>query len=280
MMSARHEARLDDRSSWRALSDDLAGQGARSAFPCLGAPTSTSVSTRTPGPRLARGTGWSDGILCSAVSVSAVWCSLSLILTVCACGGRSSREGTLLEEGGSPDRVEVGPVTPSVDGNELLDAATTGYARSPRDAALNADASPGAAVDGASCTIWASSYDQSCVQSTDCVQVTQGDYCTPSSVCRLSVINSGALARWYTDVSKTPIGSGAVKGLVCGSLELAGPCCRGSKCQLGSGCAAVPADTLAPCADAGGTCVSGWVCVRQGPPNSCAYPDETCCLLN
>jgi hypothetical protein len=134
--------------------------------------------------------------------------------------------------------------------------------------------------------ISASNYDQSCTVDTDCVEVSSSDYCsTTDCQCGGSAINVGALAQFKADVSKTPIGSGALMGKVCGCGIAFGPCCRHGVCQGGFGqgefgdCSS-PADALPVCADAGGTCVLSAfaICGTAGPPGSCAYSDETCCV--
>jgi hypothetical protein len=137
-------------------------------------------------------------------------------------------------------------------------------------------------VDDRTCVISASNYDQSCTVDSDCVEVTSGDYCN-AALCRCggSVINVGAQAQFRADVLKTPIGSGALMGATCGCAVPAGPCCRQGMCKAGFGqdCSS-PADTLAACVDAGGTCRPSalyGVC-PESPPGACAYADESCCV--
>jgi hypothetical protein len=81
-------------------------------------------------------------------------------------------------------------------------------------------------------------------------------------------------------VSKTPIGSGALIGNVCGCGVPAGPCCRQGMCKAGFGDCSSPADTLPNCADAGGMCMPSilYSGCTQGPSGSCAYADEVCCV--
>lgn len=138
-------------------------------------------------------------------------------------------------------------------------------------------------ADSASCMIVASNYDQSCMFDTDCVLVTPGDYCGGGPcLCETedtATIRRTALAQFNADVANTPVGSGAAtttgacNGCPGGAQE---PCCRQGTCQIGSKCTS-PTDTLPECADAGGTCIYVGGC-KVGPPNSCAYDDENCCL--
>jgi hypothetical protein len=146
--------------------------------------------------------------------------------------------------------------------------------------------SSGAVASGSSasgaCAISASNYDQSCTVDTDCTEVSAGDYCSATTcLCGASAINVGALAQFIADISKTPIGSGALAPPIlstCGCPVFFGPCCRHGMCQE-NGCAS-PADTFPACADAGGTCTLSVqpACLRAGPPGACASSDETCCL--
>jgi hypothetical protein len=126
--------------------------------------------------------------------------------------------------------------------------------------------------------IQASDYDQSCATDSDCVPIAAGDFCHPNPGCSNAAINKSALARYQADIAKT-YGAGSCTALSsCGFSQ--GPCCRQGTCLMNLACAAIPADTLPPCADAGGTCGTFVGCApgRAGPPDACAYPDQTCCL--
>jgi len=126
--------------------------------------------------------------------------------------------------------------------------------------------------------ISASNYDQSCTVDSDCVQVSAGNYCSATTCqCGGSAINVGALAQFKADVSKTPLGSGALMGAICGCPCESGAVCRSGQCQAAF-CGAPSADTLPACADAGGQCAYSMntTCNGTGPPE-CAYSDE-CCL--
>ncbi len=124
--------------------------------------------------------------------------------------------------------------------------------------------------------IQASSSDQSCTTDTDCVVIAEGNGCDVSAFdCPNAAINKGGYAQYQSDIAKTP---SAWCYAPSGCPNESGPCCRGGKCQVGSGCFS-PADTLPACADAGGTC-SPFVtsCGKAGPPDACAYSDEMCCV--
>ena len=127
------------------------------------------------------------------------------------------------------------------------------------------------------CVISASSYNQSCHVDADCQEVTSTDYCVAGCLCGGSAINVGALAQFNEDVSRTPLGSGALGGFACPCAASVGPCCRAGQCTLN--CLS-PADTLAACANAGGSCILSRyaTCGVEGPANACAYSDETCCV--
>jgi hypothetical protein len=166
----------------------------------------------------------------------------------------------------------------------------------PADASSGADRSMGTTADGSTdgpsldgsvhvavdaysgpCMISASSYDQSCTIDTDCTTVTSRDYCSAGCLCGGSAINVGALAQFNGDISKTPLGSGALGGTACPCVQSFGPCCRSGRCT--ATCFSPP-DALPACADAGGTCLlsAGTTCGKMGPPDACAYSDEVCCL--
>ncbi len=84
--------------------------------------------------------------------------------------------------------------------------------------------------------IKASNYDQSCASDSDCVAVTEGDFCVPgANVCPMATINKGALAQYQADVAKT---QAAVCGAFAGCPSLTNPCCRRGMCQAGNGCSA------------------------------------------
>jgi hypothetical protein len=127
--------------------------------------------------------------------------------------------------------------------------------------------------------IQASNYDQSCTTDSDCVAVGEGSFCYPGAGrCPSAAIRKSALSQYQADVSKT----WAVACIAIGSCtNSVGPCCRAGTCRMNEGCVASPADTLPACADAGGSCgafVIGCGGKGAGPPDSCAYPDEMCCL--
>ena len=126
--------------------------------------------------------------------------------------------------------------------------------------------------------VQASNYDQSCATDSDCVPVAEGSRCHPGGGgCPTAAIRTSALAQYQTDVSKSSA-NGCIAISSCGMY--AGPCCHAGTCRMNQGCVASPADTLPACADAGGSCstFSGCGVNGAGPPDSCAYPDESCCL--
>jgi hypothetical protein len=180
------------------------------------------------------------------------------------CGGNLAGNSSVDASSGADD----GGGATTVDGS--IDApAVDGSIDSPSE---SADAYSGP------CMISASSYDQSCAVDTDCTIVTSTNYCTTNCLCGGSAINVGALAKFNGDVSKTPLGSGALGGAACPCAAPFGPCCRGGQC---TGECFSPTDTLSTCADAGGMCLLAdkTTCGGAvGPPDACAYSDETCCL--
>lgn len=168
--------------------------------------------------------------------------------------------------------------SPGSDGG----GTTRSPASSVTEVASSTATAPATSTSSGHCLIYADDYDQSCTVDQDCAQVAQGDYCGDQCLCgELGVIRTTALAQFNADVSKTPVGSGAVTPSHCaGCVSTAvGVCCRSGACTMGGGCV-LPSDTLPACADAGGTCLFDESCgfSPAGPVNSCAYTDETCCL--
>jgi hypothetical protein len=129
--------------------------------------------------------------------------------------------------------------------------------------------------------IKASNYDQSCQTDSDCIAVAEGNFCRPGALdCPSATISKSASAQYWADVEKT--NAAICLAPISGCLGGAGlPCCRHGACILDCGASA---DTLAACAGAGGSCVYGTglnACGSLddvGPPDSCAYSDETCCV--
>jgi len=127
--------------------------------------------------------------------------------------------------------------------------------------------------------IQASNYDQSCATDSDCVPVAEGTRCHPGGGgwCPTAAIRTSALAQYQADVFKSSANACIALGFC---PNYAGPCCHAGTCRMNQGCVASPADTLPACADAGGSCstFSGCGVKGAGPPDSCAYSDEMCCL--
>ena len=113
------------------------------------------------------------------------------------------------------------------------------------------------------CAIDTSNYDLSCSTDSDCVgfiagsepglglgglPVQSGNYCTPMCFCGGDVISKKSVAQYTTDVSKTPLGSGAIAPLSCGCGDEPGPCCENGQCVAKSVCGPIggPFDAGAP----------------------------------
>jgi hypothetical protein len=148
-------------------------------------------------------------------------------------------------------------------------------------AGSNTGASSGSATSPrALCSIvLASDYDQSCTLDSDCVEVGQVPQCpiTTCDGCTTEAINRSAMAP-YMSAFKRALASSSISGF-CGCPCTGNAICRGGKCEEGF-CEPSPSDTLPACANGGGTCVysASTICNGTGPPDSCAYSDELCCL--
>jgi hypothetical protein len=179
-----------------------------------------------------------------------------------------------------PTCIYVYPTDASPDSAVgALDSATTADGFEPTEEAGATDA--GADTYSGPCIISGSSYDQSCTLATDCAIVAASDYCSNDCQCSASAISISAVAQFNEDVSKTPRGLDAFGPSTWWCEAHGAACCRGGQCQTGIMACSAPSDTLAACADAGGTCrvlASGTDCAPHGPSDSCAYADETCCV--
>jgi len=101
-------------------------------------------------------------------------------------------------------------------------------------------------TDGAACLIQASSYDQSCSVSSDCIAqvgnwpVQFGDYCQPLCLCGGDSINRTSATQYENSILATPIGSGEIAPQMCSCQDMNPPCCLMGQCAI-EGC---PADIV------------------------------------
>lgn len=127
-------------------------------------------------------------------------------------------------------------------------------------------------------TVLASDYDQSCVLDSDCVDVGQVAQCPAHACdgCLTEAINKNALPQYMKAFSQAfaTVPKSDFCGCPCDGVAV----CRGGKCQAGF-CGPPRSDTLAACANAGGTCnYSVNTTCHIGPADACAYSDEICCV--
>jgi hypothetical protein len=170
----------------------------------------------------------------------------------------------------------------SGDGGTVQDATASQEARSSMDAADVVEVGPdgdAAKTDSSSCSpVLAFQYDQSCTVDTDCVAVGQVSSCSDVACvnCMSAAINKSAAAEYAAAFQQA---AGGAAYLACPCPCESGAICRGGKCQAAS-CGAPPGDTLPACANVGGSCAysANTTCNGVGPPGSCAYSDEFCCL--
>jgi hypothetical protein len=94
------------------------------------------------------------------------------------------------------------------------------------------------AIDAGFCSIQTSKYEQTCSSDSDCVTmagtfpVQSGDYCKPMCLCGGGTISIVAVAQYVADVSKTPLGSGAIPPEFCGCVLNGTPCCETGQCTF------------------------------------------------
>jgi hypothetical protein len=131
------------------------------------------------------------------------------------------------------------------DGSEINVACTglpSGYFSKPlrHTGECTSVSDAGASGDGGACFVSASNYDQSCTIDSDCQMVSSGNYCTAMCSCGGSAINAAAGAQFNDDVSKTPLGSGALGFVDCNCPLEIPPCCLHGVCEVDA--CSVPAD--------------------------------------
>lgn len=192
---------------------------------------------------------------------------LALTLAAFGCGGRTDLDLT-------SSAVEKGSAQKT---SSETGTATGTYTTLPASSVtVIATTTVTVTATGYPCDILASNYDRSCAVDSDCEPVFSGNVCSTGCACN-SAISGAALTQYNADVGRTRVAWNA-SDVSCGCDQI-GPCCREGICQLGSECSS-PGDTLAACADVGGTCNFGdpASCELVGPPDSCAYADETCCI--
>jgi len=134
-------------------------------------------------------------------------------------------------------------------------------------------------ADGPSCSpVLASDYDQSCTVDSDCVAVGEEPQCPTSGCeCPSAAVNKGVATQYQAALSRASTIRVPSSGCSCACLSAA--LCRGGGCQV-SLCSPPLTDTLAACTNLGGKCMysANTPCNWMGPPDSCAYSDELCCL--
>jgi hypothetical protein len=89
------------------------------------------------------------------------------------------------------------------------------------------------------CSISGSSYDQSCTQSSDCVQELAGDFCTCGCACGGTAINVRAQKQYESDLSDVT-SNGCVKLCPCPAGGY--PVCVHGTCELDGSVFSTPPD--------------------------------------
>jgi hypothetical protein len=84
--------------------------------------------------------------------------------------------------------------------------------------------------DASACNITPSEYDTSCSTDSECVSAAFGNFCEAVCNCPTDYINQSALAKYMADVSKTPVGMGAIQPSNCNCGNLGAGCCRSGHC--------------------------------------------------
>ena len=133
----------------------------------------------------------------------------------------------------------------------LVASPTTGTDAGLSDASVGVDATSldsglGEESYPAACFIDTNNYDHSCSVDSDCVGALSGNYCKQPQhmciYCLTETIAKSAVAQYLTDVSKTPLGSGAIPRKLCDCTAIFAPCCKSHYCVPGALCNGVYAD--------------------------------------
>jgi hypothetical protein len=143
-----------------------------------------------------------------------------------------------------------GATAPGLDSTARTDGGAAADASSP-GVALDASDDDVSAPDVVECIISASNYDRSCTVDSDCVTrapgvehalpVLFGDWCSPMCICGDGTLNKESILQYQEDVSRTPLGSGAIPAPSCDCAEPIGGCCQQGQCVTGTACSARPA---------------------------------------
>jgi hypothetical protein len=134
----------------------------------------------------------------SSGSASSTGTSCASAGGTCVLGGASCAR----QASSSAQDCETNPPNP---GGAFCCLALSDAGSATADAGREAvDSGADAAEAGGACMISASSYDQSCMQDTDCVGVRSTNYCNAQAcLCGGSAINMSALAQFNADVATT-----------------------------------------------------------------------------
>lgn len=134
------------------------------------------------------------------------------------------------------------------------------------------------------CLISESNYDTSCTVDSDCVAtagmnpeyvVQFGNWCVSQCFCGGNAINRDSAAQYAQDVSRTPLGSGAIPALECGCAVSLGLCCSAGKCTTGPACASPVEATDAGVVDASSYTPNYTVlCVADAGPSDASSPAQ------
>jgi hypothetical protein len=165
--------------------------------------------------------------------------AITVSFAIISCGGAvRSRPDANADRDASAQWSDA-PASDAANAPLLVPDANT----STSDAAASIEASPESG--GGSCWIDISTYDQSCAVDSDCVYfagafaVASGNYCSDPAPCNCvgGAISLGAANQYVADVSKTPVGSGAIpRGQCSCGIVTAPPCCLGGRCNGGDAC--------------------------------------------
>jgi hypothetical protein len=157
-----------------------------------------------------------------------------------------------------------------------LDAWTPGP-----DAGPNADAVNGPEVG---CFIDPSQYSQVCSVDSDCIEfipgvapylglgglpVQAGNYCVSTTcLCQLSTISRKEANRYWSDVSRTPLGSGTIPAKPCGCGGSPPACCQNGQCTTKALCGSAITDSGSGAPDVSAADGSVLCALHEGPLDS------------
>jgi hypothetical protein len=164
------------------------------------------------------------------------------------CGGKTSEVGP----GGSSGGASSGSGSGSGSSSGGIDSSSSGSSGSSSggiSGSTSGSSSGGVSSSGGCVYVDTSTYDTSCNASTDCIQITAGNICSPSCFCGGATINADGQTRYNAQVA-------SITNEACPCAEIGVPTCANHQCLLCSGGPGDPPGCYAGSDASTGACVN------------------------